>query len=54
METATATEENTTATKNLQAMFARKYAQAIANGATDEQAITALRALWLEAIGANK
>lgn len=39
------------ATKNIfSAMFADKYAQAIANGATDEQAIKAIRDLWIEAL----
>lgn len=38
------------ATTELGEMFARKYAEATANGATDEQAIEACRALWLEAI----
>lgn len=40
------------ATKALSAMFSRKYAQAIANGATDEQAIKACRLLWLDALKA--
>jgi hypothetical protein len=45
---------NTTATKALSEMFARKYAEAIANGATDEQAIKACRLLWLDAIGEER
>ncbi len=43
------TTAQTEATKALAEMFARKYAQAVANGATDEQAIRACRSLWLEA-----
>jgi hypothetical protein len=40
-----------TTTQKLAEMFAAKYAQAIANGATDEQAVKACRLLWLEALG---
>lgn len=44
------TTTQTAASKNLSEMFARKYAEARANGATDEQAIKACRLLWLEAL----
>ena len=46
--------EKSAATKALGEMFAAKYAQAIANGATDAQAVHACRILWLEAIGGSK
>ncbi len=34
-------------------LFAAKYDQAIANGATDEQAVRACRLLWLDTTGAR-
>jgi hypothetical protein len=46
----TQTTEETT--KGLSDMLVTKYNQARANGATVEQAIKALRSLWLEAAGA--
>jgi hypothetical protein len=39
-----------TATKNLAEMFARKHAEMVANGATDEQAIELLREFWREQV----
>lgn len=44
------TTQTSEATSALSAMFATKYAEAVANGATDEQAIKAIRILWLEAL----
>ncbi len=41
-----------TATKNLAEMLTAKVAEAIANGATEAQAIAAVRLLWLEVAGA--
>jgi hypothetical protein len=43
------TPENST--KALGDMFAAKYVEARANGATDAQAVQACRLLWLEALG---
>lgn len=48
--TMTNTQNPTTAAKNLAAMFARKHAEMVANGATDEQAIEILREWWLEQV----
>lgn len=45
------TDTQTNATKALAAMLERKYNEARDNGATDAQAIGAVRSLWLEAIG---
>ncbi len=44
------TTHNTTATQNLADLLASKYAEAIANGATDAQAIKACQLLWLDAL----
>ena len=41
------------AIEDLAQMFDSKYAQAVANGATDEQAIEALRGLWLDHLKEN-
>lgn len=41
-------------TDDLFTMFDRKYHELRVNGATDEQAITLLRGLWLEAIELNR
>jgi hypothetical protein len=41
------------ATQALAAMLAGKVREAMANGATEDEAIAAVRALWLEAIGAS-
>lgn len=42
-----------TAAKNLAGMLSTKVAQATANGATEDQAIEAVRALWLETLRAS-
>lgn len=39
-----------TSAEAFKAMIADKYRQAIANGATEDQAAAAVRSLWLEAI----
>ena len=43
----------TSATKALGEVLAAKHAQAVANGATDEQAIKAVRLIWLDAMAAR-
>lgn len=42
------------ATDALVDMLAGKFRQAVANGATEDQAATAVRSLWLEAIGVDR
>lgn len=37
---------------DLAALFATKFDQAKSNGASDDQALAAIRSLWLEALGA--
>lgn len=49
----TTTQTPETSAKELAAMFGRKYMEATKNGASDDQAIKALREMWLEALRAD-